>query len=396
MTGKPLILAFAVWYVAYLVRAEDDVAPAPPSIGADVPLTYFGPAPSQVQKELIGPFQLLKSGVVDQASGTITLPLYEGYYQDGKKHYFILTDTTDQGNGAALGLNFSPKLNYAAQCGKACSVVLKGLKIFNRVGKVNFFPSRRVRPGKEPRPFPPSSFRPGSQGDKFYTPVIRIRNLDNSVYNAPIVADGTVDSDMYCDGIPVSKSAEAYRLVHDAVVAICPRNATVTLRLVPGFSFARPILYLSIEASSAMVAALEGNTFAPALANNMVGADDSAFSPVERLFATINGPSNSELPNDFVGNHPSRQGFYSALRGEGAALNVLGGIPTVATDYSPLWDVNVGEWTQTAVRLGLRVRLLEEFQILGLVERGLIKGPGGVDYGSSGTIVNCPIAFRFL
>ena len=37
--------------------ADNDVAPAPPSIGADVPVTYFGPAPSQVQRELIGPYQ---------------------------------------------------------------------------------------------------------------------------------------------------------------------------------------------------------------------------------------------------------------------------------------------------------------------------------------------------
>ncbi|BDP43698.1 hypothetical protein DAETH_36670 (plasmid) [Deinococcus aetherius] len=36
----------------------DDVRPAPASIGADVPVTYFGPSPSQVQKELVGPLQL--------------------------------------------------------------------------------------------------------------------------------------------------------------------------------------------------------------------------------------------------------------------------------------------------------------------------------------------------
>ena len=57
---------------------EDDVAPAPPSIGADIPLTYFGPAPSTVQKELIGPHQLLRSGTIDLDAGTIELPLYRG------------------------------------------------------------------------------------------------------------------------------------------------------------------------------------------------------------------------------------------------------------------------------------------------------------------------------
>ena len=53
---------------------SDSVAPAPPSIGADVPLTYFGPAPSTVQRELVGPYQLLRSGMIDLNAGTITMP----------------------------------------------------------------------------------------------------------------------------------------------------------------------------------------------------------------------------------------------------------------------------------------------------------------------------------
>ena len=93
---------------------------------------------------------------------------------------------------------------------------------------------------------------------------------------------------------------------------------------------------------------------------------------------------------------PCMQGLNSAILGEGAALNVLGGIPTVATDYSPLWDANVGEWSAEAVDSGFRVRLLEEFQILGMAQKGLLTGPGGAPYGSAGFIVNCPIVFRFL
>jgi hypothetical protein len=42
-----------------------NVAPAPPSIGANIPLTYFGPAPSEVNPSFIGPHQLLRSGSVD-------------------------------------------------------------------------------------------------------------------------------------------------------------------------------------------------------------------------------------------------------------------------------------------------------------------------------------------
>ena len=116
-------------------------------------------------------------------------------------------------------------------------------------------------------------------------------------------------------------------------------------------------------------------------------------------FAFANGPVNlpsEQIPSGLPLVNPQRQGFNSALAGEGSPLNVLGGIPTVATDYSPLWDLNLGEWTQTAIDRGYRSRLIEEFQILGFVQRGFVTGPGGARYGSTGIIVNCPIVFRFL
>lgn len=40
-----------------------EIVPVGANVGTEVPLTYFGPAPSQVLKELVGPFQLLKSGM---------------------------------------------------------------------------------------------------------------------------------------------------------------------------------------------------------------------------------------------------------------------------------------------------------------------------------------------
>ena len=60
---------------------DDEVRqPAPPSIGADVPLAYFGPPPLSVDKRLVGPVQLLTAGQIDEDAGTIQLPLYTGYY----------------------------------------------------------------------------------------------------------------------------------------------------------------------------------------------------------------------------------------------------------------------------------------------------------------------------
>jgi hypothetical protein len=75
---------------------------------------------------------------------------------------------------------------------------------------------------------------------------------------------------------------------------------------------------------------------------------------------------------------------------------LLGGIPTIALDCSPLWDVNLGEWTAEAIANGFRSRLTDEFQILTFVQNGFVTGPGGGDYGSAGFVVNCPIVFRFL
>lgn len=370
--------------------SDNDFQPAPPSIGADVPVTYFGPAPSSVQKELVGPVQLLNAGTVDQDAGTITLPLYRGQMRNGKNVWFILTDTTDEGNAAALGLNFSPKLAYAAvDQGVRDAKLEADASLTFQSGRVDFSPEHVVVPGS-PDPFPPAEFQPGSVGDAAYSPLVRITNAGNHIYNAPVIAfDASDEQISFCEGNP------DYSLVHDKVVSICPDGnggGTVTLALTPGFSFAKPVLYLSTEASDPLAASLEGATLAPGLADITVGRDDSAFSAVERIFLTLNGPTNS--PDGVV--NPQRQGLNSALSGEGGPLNVLGGIPTVATDYSPLWDVNLGEWTQDAIERGFRSRVTEEFQILGLVERGWITGPGGAPYGSVGIIVNCPIVMRFL
>jgi len=77
-------------------------------------------------------------------------------------------------------------------------------------------------------------------------------------------------------------------------------------------------------------------------------------------------------------------------------LNVIGGVPTVALDYSPLWDLNLAEWTPEAIRRGYRARVIDEFQLLDLVRKGWITGPDGARFGSTGIVVNCPIVHRFL
>lgn len=390
-SGIALALCATVSMLAQTTGPGCIDGPASAATGADVPETYFGPPPSSVQKELVGPLQLLTAGKLDRRAATIELPLYKGRVRSTNQTvWYILTDSTDRENATALGLNFSAKMVYSAVSQNAVRTATlqgDGTLVFE-AGTVDFSPDRVVTPGPTTRPFPPAEAKAGSVGDSRYSPLVRITNAGGHIYNAPIIAMGD-DTQMFtgADGKP------NYKRVHDKVVSfrISPTNAfasTVTLGLATGFSFAKPVLYLSTDSSAETPAALEAATYAPGLQDIDLGNDDSAFSAVERLFLTINGPTGCD--------NPQRQGLFSALTDGRGPLNVLGGIPTVATDYSPLWDVNVGEWTQEAIQKGWRSRVIDEFQILALVEAKAITGPGGSKYGSSGFIVNCPIVFRFL
>ena len=396
---RPLLASFAA--VAALFTntvlaqevSDDDVRPSPPSIGTDIPVTYFGPPPSSVEPELIGPLQLLTAGVLDEDEGTITLPLYRGELKEtGEPIWYIVTDTTDRDVAEALGLNHAAKLTFAdhSRAVRIAETRQDGTLMFH-AGSVDFSPERIVIPGNAENPnlpaFPPLEAQPGAIGDELYSPLVRILNAGGQTYNAPMIAYNVEADDLdFCEG------NVDYSIVHDSVARICPEEETVTLNLIPGFSFARPVLYMSTDANDPLPAALEGAVFAPGLRDVAVGRDDSLFSAVERLFTPVNGPTNTVEGQV----NPQRQGLTSAVLGEGGPLNVLGGIPTFATDYSPLWDLNVFEWTQLAIDRNYRSRVTEEFQILGLAERGFITGPNGAAFGSSGFIVNCPIVHRFL
>ena len=358
--------------------------PAPANTGANVPLTYFGPMPAEVEKSLVGPVKLLKAGKVDEKAGTVQLPLYQGRMKDGKKVWYVLTDTTDKANADALGLNFSSKLSYA-NVGKACRTATLGTDaalVFDS-GTVDFAPEHKLVPGEGAHAFPPKMVQPGSMGDKNYTPLVRIMNAGNHIYNAPVIA-----YDVDADKISFPNGNVNHAILHDKVVKCDPANMTVTLKLSRGFSVGRPILYLSFESNDMVGATLEESTYAPALSDLHIGGDDSAFSPVERIFIFANGPT--DLKN------PQHQGLDSAISDKTDPMNIFGGIPTLTLDYSPMWDANIGEWTPEAVSKGYRSRMIDEFQTLDMVRLGWIKGPGGKTYGSSGIIINCPIVMRLL
>ena len=392
---RPLAFALALASMCVLAAPAlaDDITPPPPSVGTNVPASYFGPFPSQIDRKLVGPVQLLRSGPLNMKTARIKIPLYLGHMADGRNVWYILTDTNDERNAEALGLNFSAKLAYA-EIGSAVrhARLNEDAALVFDAGAVDFTPVRNVVPGAAPNFFPPKSAQPGSVGDKDYTPIVKIDNADGFIYNAPVVAFGVeADKLQFCRG------KVDYNLVHDRVLKICPEGragGTVTLQMTPIFSFGRAAAYISTEASDPVVAALDNGTFAPALADVPVGSDDGAFSAVERLFPIANGPTGAD--------NPQRQGLNSALSDVGTdgkplpPLHVIGGIPTLALDYSPLWDLNLGEWTKDAIDEGYRSRMIDEFQLLEFVRRGFITGPGGEPFGSTGIVVNCPIIMRFL
>jgi hypothetical protein len=326
---------------------------------------------------LVGPEQELKSGTLDAINGRITLPLYEGFITGTKTPvWFILTDVSDAGQAAQLGLNFSAKVEFAG-IGARTAHFGPGNVLFFDKGAVDFSPHRILTPGT-PNAYPPAQAAPGSVGGKNYSPLV---NIDGIIYDAPIVAFNVKAADINFPNGNVD-----YTKVHDEVVAIDPVGGTVTLQLVNGFSFGRPVWYLTMDSSDPTVAAIEGATYAPFFGKLPTGGDDSFNSPIERIFIAENGELDCA--------NPQRQGLDAAITDGFRPNNTLGGIPTLALDYSPAWDINLYEWTPAAIAQGYRQQLREEFQILTYVQDGLLTGPNGTAFGSIGVINNCPIVER--
>jgi hypothetical protein len=358
-----------------------DVFPAPASVGTAVDLSYFGPPPSTVNQSLVGPVQLLNTGQVDSIHGTVTIPLYLGHMKDGRNVWYILTDVDDSNVAAELGLNFSAKMTFAANAARTANFDSNNDLVFDK-GTVDFSPIRSIIPGPVGQEFPPTSYQPGSMGDSDYSPLVQVVNAAGVIYNAPIVAFNVSPNQ-----IEFPNGNVDYSLVHDQVVAIDPANMTVTLNLINGFSFGRPVWYISMDASITLAAAIEHNTYAPLMAKLPLGRDDSFSSPIERIFIATNGPEGCA--------NPTRQGLSADLADGFRPNNILGGIPTEALDYSPTWDANLFTWTQDAINNGYRSQLREEFQVLTYVQNGFLKGMSATTpFGSAGFSINCPIVQR--
>ncbi len=90
-------------------------------------------------------------------------------------------------------------------------------------------------------------------GEPGYSPFVRISG-SRAVYDAPIVAVGAGSFDV-----------TRHTNTHDRVLAIDTMAMTVSLLLAHGYASGQPIVYLSFEASDALTAALDRDTFVPAL-----------------------------------------------------------------------------------------------------------------------------------
>lgn len=365
-------------------RPLDEIRRAPASIYPDLHTIVAQPSPSEIQPEFLGPHLFMKSGHVDLERGTVTLPLRRGQLQNGTPQWFIITDTSDENLSDLHGVNYSPKMAYGltGNASRDATIQSNGTFTFAR-GSVDFRPAQALTPGAQPNPFPPASFQPGSVGDAFYTPLISITNAGKAVVmNAPVLSQASeAELNAMCGGqVDHSK-------VHDKVVAICPRDETVTLSLTLGFTFDKPIQYLSTEANNPLVATLEGATFTPAMSDLPFALEDaSPGEAAERIVVVVNGPTGI--------NNPHRQGLNSALTDGRGPLNVLGGVPTINLDYSPMWRIFPAVWTEDAIRQGVRYRMTSALQAAEMANRGFIRSLDGGEFRAVGFVVNCPVVYR--
>ena len=185
---------------------------------------------------------------------------------------------------------------------------------------------------------------------------------------------------------------------------------------VKGFDAGEPIVYISTDAGQPLTSVLERSTYVPALdkvAYN--GGDDFLGSARERLFGFINGQTGAGSPSAQGFVHLVKDGHASedasagntalidALRNGGDLLNVFGDFPTEADPrhadaYSPLWDAQLGLWSDKAVNAGLNKRQIDEVQVFNLAAKrpdlltGIDPATGRpAPYGSVGVDINCAV-----
>jgi hypothetical protein len=358
---------------------------------------------------------------VDLSKESVRLPLYRGT-ANGQTVWYVLLDASDPGIAHDLGINYAPKLSNIAISDPAAvqTVTLDsptpeqnrfGPADVHFQGAPDFSPTRIATPG--PNGFPLANFQPGAVAGAGYSPFIRIEGSP-TVYSAPIVAtgDGPFDVEHHTNtgdrvlGIHIAGPSDPGKF----------NESWVDLLFVKGFDAGQPIVYISTDAGQPLTSVLERSTYVPALDSAPYnGGDDFLGSARERLFGFINGQvgSDNKESQGFVhlvkDGHASEDASASntalinALRNGGDLLNVFGDFPTEtdprhAQAYSPLWDAQLGLWTQKAVDQGLDKRQIDEVQVFNLAATrpDLLTGVNPATgqpapYGSVGVDINCAV-----
>jgi hypothetical protein len=357
---------------------------------------------------------------VDLDNETVRLPLYEGR-ADGKTVWFVLLDASDEGMANNLGVNFAPKLaNLSIGCPECVQTVTQesptadenkfGQAVINFQGAPDFSPERIATPG--PDGFPLEKFQPGAVARDGYSPFIRIEGSP-IVYSAPIVAvgDGPFDLEKHTNthdralGIHIAQESPPGQFL----------ESYVDMLFVKGFDAGEPIVYLSTDAGQELPAVLERSTFVPALDRAAYnGGDDFLGSARERLFAFVNGQTGRDNRESQGFQHLVRDGhaaedasasnraLINDLRFGGDLLNVFGDFPTLedprhSAAYSPLWDAQIGLWTEKAIQQGVDDRQIDEVEIFNLAATrpdlltGVNEAGNPAPYGASRTVINCAV-----
>jgi hypothetical protein len=365
---------------------------------------------------------------VDLNHETVRLPLYPGTApvpgEPGKteKVWFVLLDASDQGLAHDLGVNFAPKLaNIAVGDPAAVQTVTLdspspeqnhfGPAVVHFAGAPDFTPTRIAEAG--PTGFPLGKFQPGSVAGPGYSPFIKIAGSD-VVYNAPIIAAGEGPFDV----VHHTNTEDRVLGVHIAPASPPGQflQSYADLLFVKGFDAGQPIVYLSTDAGQPLTSVLERSTYVPALNEAAYnGGDDFLGSARERLFGFINGQTGEDnkqaqgFQHLVLDGHAAEDasaentGLINGLRNGGDLLNVFGDFPTLASPrhadaYSPLWDAQLGLWTEKAIKEGLNKRQIDENQVFNLAATrpdlltGVNPATGApAPYGAAGVDINCAV-----
>ena len=298
----------------------------------------------------------IESATVNVRAHTATLPLHHGVSADGRSVWYIILDASSGKDAKRLGVNRSSKLENARNSAAVQRVTVRnGEVVFPAT--VDFSPERVIVPG--PSGFPPTAFQPGAVGEPGYSPLIQMP--DGTILNAPHVFNTSGR--------------------HDKIVQIDTGKRTVAMDLTPGFTNGKNVLYLSTDASDPLAATLENATLAPQLGFAPGQGNDGSNSSRATLGATVNGQQGA--------NNPERQGFNSALLDGISPRNALSWSPNQG-NYSPLWDVHVGLWTNAAVTGQRNTALKDTDDFFKASKAGDLTAPDGSTFGASGFVVDCP------